>query len=110
MTSRPSRLALVAAALVLGAMSYVAIRAVACPFCAAVALTFSEEIGNSQVALVAKLVKAPERATGDAAANASAEVAKSKFEIVKVLKGADALGKITTVETVYFGDNKPGTL
>ena len=111
MTSRPRhRVALIAAVFVLAATSLAAVRLVACPFCAAVALTFSEEIGNSQVALVAKLVKAPERATGDAAANASAEVAKSTFEIVKVLKGADALGKATTVETIYFGDNKPGTL
>jgi hypothetical protein len=103
------RFALVAT-VVLAATSLAAIRLVACPFCAAVALTFSEEIGNSQVAVVAKLVQAPQRATGDAAASASAEVAKSKFEIVKVLKGAEALGKAKSIETVYFGDNKPGTL
>ena len=33
--------------------------ALACPFCSAVSLTFSEEIANSQVAVIATLVKSP---------------------------------------------------
>src|SRR5206468_2750696 len=78
-----------------------------CPFCAAVSLTFSEEISNSQVALIAKLVQAPEKPAGAAAG--SLEVSKAKFEIIQVLKGQDALGATKTIEVVYFGDNKPGT-
>ncbi|HEX3725819.1 MAG TPA: hypothetical protein VHV08_06235 [Pirellulales bacterium] len=78
----------------------------ACPFCSAVSLTFSEEINNSQVAVIATLVSAPKRA---AAAVNSLDVAKSKFEIVQVLKGHEALGKNRTIDAVYFGDGKPGT-
>src|ERR1700681_3479524 len=80
----------------------------ACPFCSAVSLTFSEEISNSQVAVIAKLIQAPPKAGANAPAD-SLEVAKSKFEIVKVLKGADALGKTRTLEVPYFGDSAPGT-
>ena len=65
----------------------------ACPFCTAVSLTFSEEIANSQVAVIAKLTYLPPRAESDAAAANSLEVAKAKFEIIKVLKGEDVLGK-----------------
>lgn len=79
--------------------------AAACPFCSAVSLTFSEEIGSSQVAVIAKLVQAPPRS--DDAATAL-EVAKAKFEIVNVLKGEDALGKDRKIEVVYFGDSPEG--
>ena len=64
----------------------------ACPFCSAVSLTFSEEIANSQVAVIATLVESPPK--GAAAGGDPLDVAKAKFEIVKVLKGDDALGKI----------------
>ena len=87
------------------AMAVLSQPAGACPFCSAVSLTFSEEINNSQVAVVAKLVEAPPKA----AANSSIDVAKAKFEIIKVLKGEDALGKNRTIETVYFGDSPAGT-
>jgi hypothetical protein len=80
----------------------------ACPFCAAVSLTFSEEIDNSQVAVIAKLVTLPPRPEGDAA-NSSLEVAKAKFEIVKILKGQEILGNSRALETVYFGDSPVGT-
>ncbi len=79
----------------------------ACPFCAAVSLTFSEEINNSQVAVIAKLVQAPEKP--GAAATGSLEVSKAKFEMIQVIKGQDALGTSKMLEVVYFGDNKPGT-
>jgi hypothetical protein len=80
----------------------------ACPFCAAVSLTFSEEIANSQVAVIAKLVYLPPRAESDAAAANSLEVPKAKFEITKVLKGQEALGKTSKFETIYFGDGAVG--
>ncbi len=83
-----------------------AARVAACPFCSAVSLTFSEEIANSQVAVIAKLVQAPPKSA--AAAGDSLEVTKSKFEIVKILKGADALGKQRTFDVAYFGDSAPG--
>ena len=79
--------------------------AAACPFCSAVSLTFSEEIASSQLAVIAKLTEAPPRSDD---VN-SLEVAKAKFEIVKVLKGADALGKTRKIEVVYFGDSPLGS-
>jgi hypothetical protein len=83
-------------------------RAEACPFCAAVALTFSEEIGNSQVAVIAKLTYLPPRAESDAAAANFEEIPKAKFEITKVLKGESDLGDTRGIETVYFGDGQVG--
>ena len=80
----------------------------ACPFCAAVSLTFSEEIASAQVAVIAKLVHLPPREESDAAAANSLEVPKAKFEITKILKGEDAVGANRTIETVYFGDGQPG--
>ncbi len=100
---------LLAVCLALASIAATSQRAVACPFCSAVSLTFSEEINNSQVALIAKLVQLPPRPVGDAAANNSLDVAKAKFEVVKILKGEDALGKTRTIETVYFGDSPLGS-
>jgi hypothetical protein len=80
--------------------------AAACPFCSAVSLTFSEEIGNSQLAAIVRLTEAPPRS--DEGAN-SLDVAKAKFEIVKVLKGAEHLGGTKKIEAVYFGDSPVGT-
>jgi hypothetical protein len=96
-----SMLAMVAAA---GSLT-VTYRALACPFCSAVSLTFSEEINNAQVAVIAKLAQAPPPPSD---AN-SLDVAKAKFEIIKVLKGDDALGKEKMLEAVYFGDSPVGT-
>lgn len=83
-------------------------RTSACPFCSAVSLTFSEEIANAQVAVIAKLVEAAPRASSDPAAANSLEVAKAKFEILKVLKGEKDLAGKRKVETVYFGDSPVG--
>ncbi|MEX0675470.1 MAG: hypothetical protein WD063_00245 [Pirellulales bacterium] len=89
----------------LAAVAALPTRAAACPFCSAVSLTFSEEIGNSQIAVIARLIQAPPRSDD---AN-SLEAAKAKFEITKVLKGEEALGKTRQIEAVYFGDSPVGT-
>ena len=81
----------------------------ACPFCSAVSLTFGEEINNSQVAVIAKLVQLPPKPTDPAAVNSSLDAGKAKFEVVKILKGEEALGKSRTIETVYFGESPAGT-
>lgn len=80
----------------------------ACPFCSAVSLTFSEEISNSQVALIAKLVEPPAKPSTDTPAS-SLDVVKAKFEVIKVLKGEKELGATKTIETVYFGDAPVGS-
>ncbi len=101
-------LSLLTAGVLLAGATALSQRALACPFCSAVSLTFSEEITNSQVAVIAKLVEPPPRSQGDAAANSSLDVAKAKFEIVKILKGETELGKNRKLETVYFGDSPVG--
>jgi hypothetical protein len=84
----------------------------ACPFCSAVSQTFTEEINTVNVAVIAKLVQAPPAPKSDAEQPVGAlpEVAKSKFEIVEVLKGADALGKTKTIEVLYFGQQPKDTM
>ncbi len=89
----------------LASLAVLAPSALACPFCSAVSLTFSEEINNSAVAVIAKLVQAPPKADDQ---NSSLEAAKAKFEIIRVLKGEEALGKGRAIETVYFGDSPVG--
>ena len=42
-----------------------AIAMATCPFCSAVALTFTEQINEQQVAVVAKLIEKPEPPTTD---------------------------------------------
>ena len=107
---RPSRIALglLAAGAALAVTALTPTLALACPFCSAVSLTFSEEIANSQVAVIAKLVEPPPRPNADAP-NSSLDVAKAKFEIIKILKGEKELGTSRKIETVYFGDSPVGS-
>ncbi len=87
-------------------------RLAACPFCSAIALTFSEEIGGSDVAVIAKLVELPPepKTAGALGSGAIGGDAKAKFEILDVLKGEKAIGKLRKFETLYFGSNPVGTL
>ena len=54
----------------------------ACPFCSAVALTFSEQMDDSEIVVVAKLITVPPPVT-----DPDEEFPKGEFEIVQVLKG-----------------------
>ena len=85
-------------------------RAQACPFCSAVAQTFTEEMNTVQVAVIAKLVESPAAAKPavDGLSPAS-EVSKTKFEIVQVIKGPEALGKTKEIEVLYFGQQPKDT-
>lgn len=105
LTSRSARYTMILAALLAIGGSGLALRAWACPFCSAVSQTFSEEIGNSQVAVIAKLVEPPPKSTG---AN-SLDAPKAKFEIVQILKGGEHLGTNRKIETVFFGDGAAGS-
>ena len=53
-----------------------------CPFCTAVALTFSEQMDDHDIAVVAKLVTVPKRIT-----DPEEDFPKGELEIVQVLKG-----------------------
>ncbi len=81
----------------------VATVALACPFCSAVSQTFSEEIATMDVAVIAKLTKAPKQSD-----NPGDELTKATFEITQVMKG-DGLVKVgDKVETLYFGESAAG--
>lgn len=61
----------------------------ACPFCSAVSLTFAQEIAQSQVAVIARLVEPP--ATASLSPRADGPLPKGRFVVVKALKGGDLL-------------------
>jgi hypothetical protein len=80
---------------------------VACPFCAAVSQTFTEEIDTMDAVVIGQLVKLPakpEAADGEA----SRETPKATFQVVQVIKGGKFLLDTPTIETIYFGDGKLG--
>ncbi len=69
-----------------------------CPFCSAVALTFTEQLNEKDVAVVAKLVVAPPPPTAD-----SDDFPDGQFEIVGVLKGGDIVTTGMTFSTQLVG-------
>ena len=79
----------------------------ACPFCTTVSMTFCEEIGQADVAVIAKLVKLPPQ-SADPSQNAAATVTPARFEIVEFLKGEEWVGRKKSFETLYFGSEPVG--
>ena len=75
----------------------------ACPFCGPTAQTFTEEIGTMDVAVIAKLTKAPPQSDkpGD-------EITKATFEITQVIKGEGLVKPGDKIETLYFGEGTVG--
>ena len=61
----------------------------ACPFCSAVSLTFSQEIAQSQVAVIARLVEPPTSAS--LSPRSDGPLPKGRFVVVEALKGGDLL-------------------
>src|SRR6185312_618262 len=81
----------------------------ACPCCSGVSGTLSEEIGASDAGVLARLLPRSSKAA-EAADHAPAEAPdESAFEITKVLKGAEALGKTRQIKILYFGQQPKGT-
>jgi hypothetical protein len=84
----------------------------ACPFCSAVSLTFAQEIKAADAVVIAQLVELPKGQTsvdGPIAPGIGEPLAKSKFKIIEVLKGAEHLKKAKEVDAVFFGDSPVGT-
>lgn len=79
----------------------------ACPFCAAVSQTFTEEMDSMDAVVIGELVKLPPKAKPDADV-ASREAPKATFKIVQIVKGDTYLKGTETIETIYFGDGKLG--
>lgn len=74
-----------------------------CPFCSATSQTFSEEMGTMDVAVIARLVKAPPPSS-----KAGDEIQKATFEIIQTLKGEGLVKTGDKFETLYFGDGTTG--
>jgi len=74
----------------------------ACPFCAAVSQTFSEEINTMDAVVIAKLVEPPKET------DSSDEISKAKFQIEKIIKGESHIGQMHEIESLYFGEAKNG--
>ena len=80
----------------------------ACPFCSAVTMTFGEEMKQSEVAVIARLVERGELPK-DPTATVVPGASDSKFEVAEVLKGQKALGDTRTFKAVYFGKEPIGS-
>ncbi len=94
----------------------------ACPFCSAVALTFTEEINNNDVAVIARLIDPPMPPEPG-----STKLYRARFECWYALKGANLLdptglaqgeekqgvfhfSRRPVVKVLYFGDKPKGTM
>jgi hypothetical protein len=71
----------------------------ACPFCSAVAMTFSDQLNSNDIAVVAKLVEIPP--PND---DPNADFPKAKFVIEQVLKGKKFVGDSMTFKTQLVGN------
>ncbi len=96
----------VATALLLGAAPLAA-NLFACPFCSAVSQTLSEEMAAMDVVVIGALrTQSPVPEPGVTADR----VPSATFEVTQVIKGGAALGETRQVQTLYFGEAKPGDL
>lgn len=85
-----------------------------CPFCAPAALTFSEEIGAADVAVIATLKQLPPPAETEATSTLGfndSSSSKAQFEVIELLKGNQHLEKQSQaqlLEVDYVGEDKVG--
>jgi len=89
-------------------------RAAACPFCAAVSLTFAQEIDQSETAVIAQLVEPPPASA--LGPGAEGPLPKGRFRVVDVLKGDDLLQAAglldgeQLIETILLEEKPAGAL
>ncbi len=109
-SARISVLMLVISSLVLVGIE----RSLACPFCAAVGLTFSQEIKQSEAAVIARLVEPPPASA--LGPNAEGPLPQAQFEVIDVLKGEDLLRSTnlldtdTLIDAIMLEATAPGNL
>ena len=115
MKTSPRRLGSCLLTLAVGlATASLAGRAAACPFCAAVSLTFAQEIAQSEAAVVAELVEPPPASA--LGPGAEGPLPKGRFRVVDVLKGDDLLqaagllGGDKLIETILLEEKPAGAL
>lgn len=75
----------------------------ACPFCASVAMTFTDQLSGQDVVVAAKLVEVPELPT-----DPGADLPKATFEITKVLKGKQIVDVGMEFKALLVGRYRPG--
>jgi hypothetical protein len=87
----------------------------ACPFCSAVSLTFTQEIAQSQAAAIVRLVEPPP--AGALSPRAEGPLPKGKFAVVETIKGADLIAEAghagadgASIETILLESKPVGTL
>ncbi len=74
-----------------------------CPFCSAIALTFSEQLESNDVVVVAKLLEIPPPSD-----DPDADFPKAEFEIMQVLKGDKLVGPEMKFRTQLVGSYPVG--
>ncbi len=75
----------------------------ACPFCSAISLTFSEQLGSNDIAVVAKLVEIPPPSN-----DPNADFPKATFEVMQILKGDKFVAEGMTFKTQLVGNYPQG--
>jgi hypothetical protein len=78
-------------------------RAEACPFCSAIAPTFTEQVQKSDIVVLATLKQKPPAFDPN-----SEEIPTGKFAIVEILKGKEWVDKGFEIETPIFGKYAEG--
>ncbi len=81
--------------------------ALACPFCAAVSQTFSQEMETMDVVVIAKLTKLPPMADPSTPSD-FADTSKAQFTVSETLKGEKLVDAKQPIETLYFGEGSQG--
>ena len=79
--------------------------AAACPFCSAVAPTFSEQISTSDVVVLATLLNQPQQEI----LNSSDELPQGQFKVTHILGGEKYIGIDQEFETILVGRYEVGT-
>jgi hypothetical protein len=92
-------------------MLLIVARTFACPYCDPRRPTLAQTINENDVAAIIELVELPPgTADGDQFAPGLGDtIPKSKFRVLEVLKGAEHIKNLKTIETIYFGESPVGS-
>lgn len=82
----------------------------ACPYCDPGRATLAQTIEANDVAAIVELIQLPPDEGDDKFAPGLGEdLPKAKFRVLEVLKGAEHIKGVKTIDSVYFGDSPVGT-
>lgn len=104
---KPFAIALILTLAFITLVSYVS-RVVACPFCDAVAATYTQDMDVADMTVMAKLVKRPDDSKENNIDANTEEFPKATFEIYHILKGEKHCKVGTKLKAFYMGDAKVG--